>query len=168
MTEKSRWGATQRKQLNKNRIIYGLYYCQPVIVTECQCLHVYKWCCSQPHRQRGQRFRDSSTLCRTFSLACWYPLLLSPRQHGRGQYSSEHRHYSGQWLGRICHEYKENHFQEQPLQRQPRIGTRYRTFSMITAAAEHHKSFKTLLNQSQATVIPLNKGQLVQNMPTVG
>lgn len=101
-------------QKHENLQLLSLYTCH------CPCvwvhLHVYKWQCSQPLRQKGQRFSDSSTLCRTFSLAWWYFLLLSPRQQGRGQYSTELCHYSGQWLGVICHEHKENHFQEQSLQ----------------------------------------------------
>lgn len=117
--------------------MYSFFYSQPATVTVCipECPRVYKWRRSQPHRQKGQRICDSSTLCRTFSLACWYPFLLSPRQHDRGQYSIEHRHYSGQWLGLICHEYKENHFQEQSLQLQSRVWTQWRTFSEIPVDA---------------------------------
>lgn len=89
-----------------------------------------------------RKVRESVTLQLSAEPFLWhagYSLLLSPRQHGRGQYSTERRHYSGQWLGLICHEYKENHFQEQYLQQQqqqqPRIGTHCRTYSVIKAAA---------------------------------
>lgn len=138
----------KKKERNKNYYMetWSLFHHAAVIVLVFLCISlcVYKWRCSQPLRQKGQRLGDSSTLCRTFSLACRYSLLLSPRQRSRGQYSTEHGHYSGQWLGLICHEYKENHFQEQSLQQeqQPRKGTRCKTQSVITAAAAgRHRAF---------------------------
>lgn len=85
----------------------------------------------------SRKVRDAMTLqlsAKAFLQYAATPSFLSPRQHGRGQYSAEHCHYSGQWLGLICHECEQNHFQESFLRLQPRMGTRWGSPTVVTAA----------------------------------